>query len=164
MLIESLRCPFVPQVCRRAERSVVALARSTTSEADASDASTTSRNNANRTGGEKDAQAAQGEGDGGLADEKDREGNKAAEGKEGDGQLQKGGPDVQAAEMGIPSNSVVDAAVVVYINRLSDYFFTAARYMVRWKAAHKCLRQRLLTVHRNWFQGRMMGLLARCKN
>lgn len=31
---------------------------------------------------------------------------------------------------GIPPNSVVDVAVVVYINRLSDYLFTAARYLV----------------------------------
>ena len=38
---------------------------------------------------------------------------------------------MEAAKAGIPPNSVVDVAVVVYINRLSDYLFTAARFLVR---------------------------------
>lgn len=35
-----------------------------------------------------------------------------------------------ADKAGIPANSVVDVSVVVYVNRLSDWLFTAARYMV----------------------------------
>jgi hypothetical protein len=83
------------QVCRRAERSVVALARSTTSE---------------------DASGEGKEGDVGV--------------KEQEGNLGKHKAAVEAAKAGIPPDSVVDLAVVVYINRLSDYLFTAARFMV----------------------------------
>lgn len=50
---------------------------------------------------------------------------------EEEGRGPRGGADAEAARAGIPPNSVVDAAVVVYINRLSDYLFTAARFLVR---------------------------------
>uniref|UniRef100_A0A7S3VUM6 Corrinoid adenosyltransferase MMAB n=1 Tax=Dunaliella tertiolecta TaxID=3047 RepID=A0A7S3VUM6_DUNTE len=112
-------------VCRRAERSVVALARSTTSED--SDASTTSRMNTHSSSGEAQTAATEGNAPAlsarGSGEEAAQAGNKEEE------RSQAGGADVEAARMGIPPNSVVDPAVVVYINRLSDYLFTAARYM-----------------------------------
>ncbi|KAF5827702.1 cobalamin adenosyltransferase-domain-containing protein [Dunaliella salina] len=110
-------------VCRRAERSVVALARSTTSGD--SLASTTSRMNIHSSGGGTQTTAAEGN-----ASSIQGSGEETAQASNnGDEKSQGGAADADAARMGIPPNSVVDFAVVVYINRLSDYLFTAARYM-----------------------------------